>query len=173
MRQWFLLGEKKTLAAIGLLLILGAGLFAWYFFTVRQDTPSLSGQAMIQEQEEESVNDEGESNEEEIIAGLGENMSATQTKSFVVDEKMCEDECLVHQNNQEALTYCQAVCGLSGAEGVVRPAPKDCSTLEAVAKDICLRDKAVAENSGALCEEITDKGLRDSCRNRIAEERFD
>jgi hypothetical protein len=173
MRQWFLLGKKKTLVAIGLLLILGAGLFAWYFFTVRQETPSLPGETLSQEQEEERANDEGESNKEETTSGLDENVPVAQPKSFVVDDKICEDECSIYQGNQEALSYCQAVCGLSGTEGVARPAPKDCSTLEAVAKDICLRDKAVAENSGALCEEITDKGLRDSCRNRIAEERFD
>jgi hypothetical protein len=163
-------GEHKKILIGGCILLLVAACFFIYLAIQKNKSQGTSNVETEENSQSEEDFDEGESAiQAEVMPGT----APQETKSFVVDAEICEAECSVYQNNQEALTYCQAVCGLSGTEGVARPAPKDCSTLEAVAKDICLRDKAVADNNGELCESITDKGLRDSCRNRIAEERFD
>lgn len=170
--------QKNIFLFLGAFLIIGAGLFTtWKMFfseqrgSIQNFTDLVSNEEGAEEYES---NDEGESTLDEETGAEQTTSEVRETKSFVVDAAICDGECVQYQDNPEALTYCQAVCGLPSSEGAARPNPADCSTAtEGMNKDICLRDKAVAANNSELCEDITDKSLRDSCRNRIAEERFD
>ena len=169
---------RNKVLFFGSLLIIGAGFFiSWkiFFSNPKESLQNFTNGSVTDGEPGEFIGtDEGESTLDEDLSGTPTPAEIRETKNFVVDAAICEDECGVYQNNPQALIYCQAVCGLPSSEGAARPNPADCNgAAEGMSKDICLRDKAVAENNSELCEDITDKSLRDSCRNRIAEERFD
>ncbi len=157
-------------------LVFFAMLFLGYYFFQKSNSFDKSSEGDIvtevaEEEASEVDQDEGESiienDQDEPLATLKEQ------KSFTVDAEICDAECGIYQSEPEALQYCQAVCGLPPAEGAALGSSEGCEQMAGIQKDTCLKNKAVAEKNGAICESIIDKGLRDSCRNRIAEEYFD
>ncbi len=160
--------------SISTFLIFVAGVFVWQYRENQSErnrsTPETAVETFL-----ESDEDEGE---EALDADDPLNIPETEaeaknTSAYVVDQAVCDTECSTYQQDAEALAYCQAVCGFAPTEGGKREAPSTCDDKTETAKDICWRDKAVAERNASLCENIIDKNLRTRCQHRIAEEYFD
>jgi hypothetical protein len=172
------LTNKKILLSSGLLLLfLAGGVFFWQ--TQKKEATLGKEKSRVSQDEDSALT---ESNPEEGGEPLDDddplntpetNEQARKTSAYVVDQEICANECSVYNKNNAALEYCRAVCGLAAEEGTARPKPEKCDDLNDLAKDVCFRDKAVAEKNQNLCAEVTDQSLRSACYNRIAEELFD
>jgi hypothetical protein len=170
--------EKKWIIYLAgfLGVVLLGSLFFWYRSTHEdeRDQKTDNGEVIEEQSLSEKIfsqdeNEEKEGDDGEVVETSEE---ARASEAYVVDAEICNEECEVYKDNPEGLSYCQAVCGLA-PEGTNRPRPTSCEEVVGTAKDICYRDKAVATKDVSECEKITDKNLRKSCQNRIAEDFFD
>ena len=80
----------------------------------------------------------------------------------------CPTECSRFSEQPEEFLHCQQACGL-----VASTNQENCDTTQGFEKDICVKDRAVAELNSDLCAEIADADLQETCRNRIIEEIID
>lgn len=64
--------------------------------------------------------------------------------------------------------YCLEICGLNQPVEVSKE--EDCDKLASREKDICWKNLAIAKKSGSYCDRIEDKGIKESCQNRLIEE---
>lgn len=173
--------KQRVQISISIFLLLVAGVFVWQY-SKNQEQKDASVPESFQEtlfgggaQDEEVDQDEGEEtlDAKDPLNVPDTDVEAKKKSAYVVDQAVCDNECALYQNDQEALAYCQAVCGFAPTEGGRREAPESCEDRTDTAKDICYRDKAVAESDPSWCEKIIDHSLRKSCHNRLAEEYFD
>jgi hypothetical protein len=165
-----------------LLLVLGGAFFWWS----RQSSQHAGDteQNVVEQSQSSGVTDAADEEDTPETLGSDPEDGATfsepdtpdtlkEKSAYVVDSETCSNECIRFEGDAEGMRYCRAACGLADTPGTERKPSDNCDILTETAKDICLRDKAVAEKSAQLCESIEDKTLRGACRNRIAEEYFD
>ncbi len=93
----------------------------------------------------------------------------------------CERNCLNKKGTSD-YEYCLEICGLNDGyrntetgngnqeEGNEKESQRDCDQLSGFEKDVCFKRKAVAEKDDNICENIADRNLRESCKNRVLEE---
>ena len=97
------------------------------------------------------------------------------TKSSTIDATVlpsdCDNECKNFQN-ADALRYCRQVCGLPivDQQGVVIQPATDCGSVSGLQKDYCLKDSAVKNKDFKACDQISDSGIKKTCKNRITED---
>ena len=172
--------NRRVQISISTFLVLAAGVFIWQYLENQESKKPLQPESFQESvftgvDQDEEDQDEGE---EALDADDPLNIPDTpeqerQSSAYVVNQEICDSECSRYHNDPEALTYYQTVCGLAPTEGGQRETPEQCNTRSDTARDICYRDKAVAEKNPDFCKEIVDKTLRQSCYNRLAEEQFD
>jgi hypothetical protein len=80
----------------------------------------------------------------------------------------CDSECSSYVNNSQKLEYCRQVCGLVSIEK--KNDASDCETLTGLKKDYCFKDLAVTKMDFRICDSITDKNIKKTCTNRVAED---
>jgi len=77
----------------------------------------------------------------------------------------CLDGCKRFSNGQE-FTYCKQVCGLER----IQDNPEDCSGKSGLEKDYCFKDLAIKNQDFKICEKVSDKSIKETCKNRITED---
>jgi len=105
---------------------------------------------------------------DEIPANKEENSEKAPVEDLLkITADDCSDECENYKDDEEDLRYCQERCGINQ-----KPIPEslDCSDLEDLEKDYCLKNLAISKDDIKKCEEISDAGIKETCRNRIMEE---
>lgn len=175
--------KQRIQISISTFLVFVVGVFVWQYWEnqkVQNDTEPELFQGTLLGRDGDDVDDESDQDEGEEPLDADDPLNIPETEeevrkssAYVVDGQVCQNECVVYRNDPEALAYCQAVCGFAPTEGGKREVPSSCDDRTDTAKDICWRDKAVAEKDSSLCQNIVDQNLRQSCHNRIAEEYFD
>ncbi len=77
----------------------------------------------------------------------------------------CARECEPYKYDEKELAYCKNVCGLSDDV-----ATNNCDARSGLAKDYCLKDRAVADKNLTLCDSISDDGVKKTCVTRLQQE---
>lgn len=77
----------------------------------------------------------------------------------------CARECAPYKYDEKELTYCKNVCGLTDGAPT-----SDCDARSGLAKDYCLKDRAIAAKDAAVCEHIADGGIKKTCITRLQQE---
>lgn len=171
---------KKTLIIIILLTVIAVG---YYTFTVFRDRESdlLNTDTPSQEQSPQSNNTPSTAKPPSISenTNVQENDSTKEPKKIsdisqeaahAITSDDCANECTnIKEKDKQA--YCKEVCGLTGTPQ--DDSDRSCDTLSGLAKDYCIRDKAVKDSDLTRCDEIRDSGVRTQCQNRIQEDIID
>ncbi|HHX58671.1 MAG TPA: hypothetical protein GX706_02805 [Candidatus Moranbacteria bacterium] len=163
--------DKKIFFIIPFFIVLAGLLFWAYTIKKSRELPIDSEQQQqisIEQQERlinpsESVYDSTTENSEE-----GEDI--VRKTNYNIKKEDCENEC-ANFKMEEALRHCQEVCGLIPVAKV--EGEDACSEKEGVAKDYCLRDKAVTAKDFKGCDLIVDKNIHQQCKNRVLEDIMD
>jgi len=82
--------------------------------------------------------------------------------------KDCDDECLKFERDDE-FEYCKEVCGLSALEKKSEEL-NNCDSKSGLQKDYCLKDLGISKKDFKACDQITDEGVKKTCKNRITED---
>lgn len=118
---------------------------------------------------EKNLNGATSADEEDKILKEEESEEFQEGSLLNVTREDCEDECETYEEADD-LKYCQQVCGLNKAQDNQK---SDCESLSGVEKDYCLKNQAIDQNSLSICEKISDKKIKKTCQNRIAEDLLD
>jgi hypothetical protein len=94
--------------------------------------------------------------------------AAAEGSHLYVTSKDCDKNCDKWKDNADDLKYCQEVCGIIPA--TQKGSKDECSSLEGLEKDYCLRDVAVSKTDIDICEEIKDARVKKVCKSRIVED---
>ncbi len=84
----------------------------------------------------------------------------------------CDNECANFQKSEE-LKYCKQVCEIpeTNPEGeIIQPNATDCTNASGLQKDYCLKDSAIKNKDYKACDQISDAGVKKTCKNRITED---
>lgn len=85
-------------------------------------------------------------------------------KTFITRDN-CDNNCKSFEADSASLTYCQQVCGIAP----VQENP-NCDGKADLEKDYCQKDLAITKTDAALCESVKDDNIRQTCKNRVAED---
>lgn len=94
--------------------------------------------------------------------------AAAEGSHLYVTSKDCDKNCDKWKDSPDDLKYCQEVCGIIPA--AQKESKDECSSLEGLEKDYCLRDAAVSKTDIGICEEIKDSRVKKVCKNRVVED---
>lgn len=90
----------------------------------------------------------------------------TATDSFAkITSDMCDNECKGFKDDKNKLEYCQQVCGFN--ENTNKTEDSDCSNLNGLNKDYCLKNSAILKHDLKVCSDISDANLQRTCFNRV------
>ena len=79
--------------------------------------------------------------------------------------KDCDSRCV--KRTGEDYKYCLEICGLPSSQSTASEG--DCEKKTGREKDACLKSKAIKEKNDQYCDKISDKLLKESCINAVAE----
>ena len=79
--------------------------------------------------------------------------------------KDCDSKCVARTGDD--YKYCLDICGLPQPQ--TPSASEDCAKKAGREKDVCYKNKAVREKNDQFCDEISDRLLKESCINAVAE----
>lgn len=79
--------------------------------------------------------------------------------------KDCDNRCV--KRTGEDYKYCLEICGLPSSQSTASEV--DCEKKAGREKDACFKNKAVKEKNDQYCDKISDKLLKESCINAVAE----
>jgi hypothetical protein len=123
-----------------------------------------SGDQAVQEDQDNSNLDGGQESTDNQNANLdGSHLDVTS--------KDCDKNCDRWKDNADDLKYCQEVCGIIPATH--KESKEECSNLDGLERDYCLRDVAVSKKDTGICEEIKDSKVKKVCKSRVVEEILD
>ncbi len=92
--------------------------------------------------------------------------TATPSNAYInVTPPDCARECEPYKYDDKELAYCKNVCGLSSDTSTAH-----CDARTGLAKDYCLKDRAIAEKDMILCNTIGDDGIKKTCVTRLQQE---
>jgi len=168
---------SKIIIALFILVAAGIIYLAFPVIKSRYFTEEPSSQQSERNQDTSSIEKTEETTEgsqaeetvdsEEIDENSAEN-EAVRNDTFVeITKADCENECKNFEEEEDA-TYCKQVCGL-----VILEERNGCDNLEDLEKDYCLKDSAIEKTDAKICEQIDDKNIRTTCKNRIMEDIID
>ncbi len=124
-------------------------------------TENNSGSQASQENQNDSSQDSSQDNADAQKA-------ASEGSHLYVTSEDCDKNCDRFKDNADDLKYCQEVCGIIPA--AQKESKDECTDLEGLEKDYCLRDVAVSKTDISICEEIKDARVKKVCKNRVVED---
>lgn len=149
-------------------IVLAAALTYWIYPIIkdRYFSPTIEIEESGQDQSDSYEIDLDEIEEDEN-AGDGEENGGNETDEFLeITHEDCKNNCTEFEEESD-LRYCRQVCGLAPTKEI---SENNCDNLTGLEKDYCLKNIAVAKKDFNICQEIKDKNIRETCRNRITEE---
>ncbi len=169
----------KPLIFLLALSIIGLTVWAYPVIKSRYFTEEPSSQQSEKNQDDsliEKIEETTKGNQsKETIDSEDENSAeneAVRNDTFVeILPSDCDNDCSKFSDSEDA-DYCKQVCGLVTLE---KPSTtgKDCAGLEDLQKDYCFKDLAIEKTDAKICEQIDDKNIRNTCKNRIMEDIID
>jgi len=90
---------------------------------------------------------------------------------MLIDKNDCKSSCKTKVSFKNEYEYCREFCGFNKSKINDNGQIENCNDLELIFKqDICWNKKAIKEKKDKYCEEISNEGLSDLCKNRVLEE---
>ena len=159
---------KKIIVALLLIMILVAGYSMYLFALNNSDNDVKVNKELKKAKIEENIDDEKNKEQSES----DEEMFDSTKRAYHVN---CDGECEEYKSDAKIYHYCQNICGFIPIENHNNNIEdKDsCDNKAGLAKDYCLRDRAVENKDMELCKHIHDKGVREHCEHRIIEDIVD
>jgi hypothetical protein len=136
-----------------------------YFETEKKDI--ISSQPTDQDKPPINANDISEKTTTEDLKKTDEQQTSLKEEGKIfqkITPANCDAECVGFEG--DALDYCNEICGLiPPAENV-----SGCDALSRLKKDYCLKDSAISKKDFTICDQIIDKNVQQTCKNRMIEE---
>lgn len=146
-----------------LLLLVFIGIFVYFAYPIiklsyeKKDIPN---------QLKESPENKENENKSKLEESITEQGSADQSgNNSNISARDCDNECGNFKNEEKKLKYCQEVCGLSSEEIIA-----NCSNKSGLEKDYCFKSLAIQNKDFKICDQISDSGIKKTCKNRITED---
>ncbi len=163
---------SKNIIILLIIILLGlSGYFLWNVYSVVQKEKESTSQIIevktppIQkEQKEEQQNQKPQKRED--------TKPQQQTSAYHVTSKDCKNNCTAFPKSSQGWEYCANICGIIPL-GTTETPSDDCAQKHGLARDYCLRDHAITQGNLDGCGAITDRGIKEQCQERIAENLID
>ncbi len=158
---------KKTLLSLIVILILLSSYALYVFFQNNKTTEKIE----INDKQNIQRDENTEANDEHSDKNAGHD--DYQTRAFHIEKKDCDNECADFEDDVKGLYYCQNYCGLLPIKNSDVGQEIDCEEKTDLARDYCYRDKAINSKDIEICEKISDRGIKEHCKNRVTEDIID
>lgn len=175
--------KSKILFTIFILMLAVVAFLAYQviqerYYSAEED--SEEEQTSLSEETENDLLDEPEADvpEEEEAETEDAEEEATETDverdrngRAIINKMDCSDNCEKFKSDKEDFKYCKQICGFFPI--IKKESRAECADLSGNEKDFCLRDLAVTKQDFRICDEISNKEIKDACNNRLIEDVFD
>ena len=132
---------------------------------IEDGVPITPGNPAMPENEDVALPPSEEIIEDSISDSIKKNTGATNNIKANITKTHCDDACKAFASDLVLFAYCEQVCGISPIKDV-----SDCGGKKDLEKDYCQKDLAITKTDASLCESIKDDNIRQTCKNRIAED---